>query len=245
MPLNRVLIPTRVETVEMIDSHAVSDHDFAESFADVARVNRYLGGTAAVLRPLRRLIQAQKESRPLRILDIATGSADIPRAIIEAKRQGKFGTAALEITATDNHPAALRLAKAWTPAKSYPEIRIESADALNLPYADGTFDFALCSLAFHHFGQPQISTALHEMERVTTAGFIVNDLLRDRIAWAAILLLTRLLRAHRFTRHDAPASVLRAYTKSEYAAMVRETGIPISIRVVPMYRAVLVRDKTI
>lgn len=236
--------PRRAEREELIDSEEPDEADFAGSFADIARVNRFLGGTRAVLNALPELLSDAPEGRPVRVLDIATGSADIPRALVLAARSGRFGGRKLEVAATDNHPKVLAYARRLTPPGAYPEITVEAADAFALPYPDGTFDIALCSLAFHHFGPDRCVALLREMERITTRGFLVNDLIRDRVACGLIWALTRLVGANRLTRHDAPLSVMRAYTLPEYAAMARDAGIPhCTVRRVPMYRAVLLRRK--
>lgn len=233
--------PPRVEREELIDSQEPSDADFAASFADVARVNRYLGGTAAVMNALPPLIAAVPSHRPVRILDIATGSADIPRTIVRAFRKGRFGKGrTVEINALDNHPKVLEVARQQTPADLYPEIRIVTGDAFALPYPDHAFDITLSSLAFHHFGYGRCVSLLKEMARISSTGFIVNDLLRDALACGLIWVVTRLVGANRLTRHDAPLSVLRAYTKSEYLQMAQEAGLgDFRARIVPMYRVVL------
>jgi ubiquinone/menaquinone biosynthesis C-methylase UbiE len=234
--------PPRVEREELIDSLDPSDEDFAQSFADVARVNRYLGGIAAILRPLTALLQYVPADRPVRILDLATGGADIPRAIVQAFRSGRFGAGRqVEITALDNHPRVLTYARKETPTDAYPEIRIVEGDAFALAYPDDAFDITLCSLAFHHFGYDRCVSLLREMNRLSSAGFVVNDLLRDSVACGLIWILTRLVGAHPITQHDGPLSVLRAYTKEEYVAMCRDANLPhCTVRVVPMYRVVIV-----
>ena len=65
---------------------------------------------------------------------------------------------------------------------------------------------------------------LPEGHRVSVAGFLVNDLLRDAVACALIWLPTRLLGANRLTRHDAPASVRQAYTPKEMEALLAQTS---------------------
>lgn len=179
---------------------------------------------------------------PIRILDIATGGADIPRAIVRRARAGRLGGRAVRIVATDNHPKALALARRL--CQGYPEIAVEAADALALPYADDAFDIALCSLAFHHFGPENCVRVLRAMERIASGGFIVNDLRRDPVACALIWALTRIVGANRLTRHDAPLSVRRAYTIAEYVALARQAGIPgFEVRAAPMYRALIVRKR--
>jgi hypothetical protein len=241
----------------MIDSVAPADPDFAASFNDIARVNRYLGGTRAVLRALDPLMRdlgasgrgvAEAPGGAVRILDLATGSADIPRAIVRAARRGRWGNPhgasgfRVEIVAADNHPKVLGLARRLSEA--YPEIVVVEADAFALPFADGAFDIALCSMAFHHFGEGNCIDVLRAMDRVSRAGFVVNDLVRDRVACGLIWTLTRLAGANRLTRHDAPLSVLRAFTIDEYVGMVRAAGISgCEVRTAPFYRAVIVRSR--
>jgi ubiquinone/menaquinone biosynthesis C-methylase UbiE len=237
--------PPRAEREELIDSQEPSAADFAASFGDVARVNRYLGGTWAVRNVLPELLSGIDRSRPVRILDIATGSADIPRALVHAARRDAFGPGVrFDITALDNHPKVLEFARTATPPNVYPEIRITEGDAFALPYPDGAFDIALCSLAFHHFGYDRCVSLLREMDRIAEHGFIVNDLRRDRAACGLIWTATRLVGANRLTRHDAPLSVLRSYTLPEYRQMVRDAGIAhATVRAVPMYRAVITGRK--
>lgn len=233
--------PPRAEREELIDSQDPSEEDFARSFEDIAHINRYLGGTSAILRPLASLVQQIPADRPVRILDLATGSADIPRSIAKAFRTGRFGAGRqVEITVLDNHPKVLAYARKATPSDLYPEIRIIEGDVFALPYSDHTFDITLCSLAFHHFGYDRCVFLLREMNRLSSAGFIVNDLLRDALACGLIWILTRLVGAHPLTQHDGPLSVLRAYTKAEYTAMCRDANLPhCTVHVVPMYRVVI------
>jgi ubiquinone/menaquinone biosynthesis C-methylase UbiE len=235
--------PPREERPELIDTGEPTQAEFAETFRDIARVNRFLGGTRAVLHGLDDLMAAlpPEPARPVRVLDIATGAADIPRALVRAARRGRWGARRLEILATDNHPTVLALAAQIVSPTAYPEITIAPADAFVLPYPDQTFDIALCSLAFHHFGPDGCVRALREMARVTRVGFVVNDLRRDRVARLLIFLLTRIVSRNRLTHHDAPLSVLRAYTLPEYAQMAGRAGIPwCDVRPAPLFRAVLV-----
>ena len=236
--------PPRIEREERIDGD-VADEDFAGTFRDLERINRLLGGTAATLRALARLVAPLPAGRPVRILDVATGCADVPRDVVAAARAGRFGPGrSVSVTATDVHPKALDLARRWTPAGEWPEITVETADATALPYPDGAFDVALCSLALHHLGPAGAVAALREMERVTTAGFVVNDLARSRTNRFLAWLVTRVAFVDPLSRHDAPVSVMRAYTLREYGELAVEAGIPnVVVRLVPMCRALIVRDR--
>jgi ubiquinone/menaquinone biosynthesis C-methylase UbiE len=244
--------PPRVDKPELIDDPATSDAEFSSTFGDLARINRFLGGIYAVQSALVPLVTAAAAAKslsaePIRILDIGTGSGDIPRSIAQAAARGRFGRGAvsLHITATDANDKVLELARRLTPSSRYPTITVEKADALALPFADGAFHIAMCSLTLHHFSPEDCARILREMDRVTTVGLIVNDLIRSRVAASLVALWARITFADRLTRHDAPTSVLRAYLLEEYAEIARAAGLPdVTVRHVPMYRAVLIHRKS-
>lgn len=195
-------------------------HDMAEleqSLGHVASVNRWLGGVSAITHYIKPLLSAR---RPIRILDVATGSADIPLQIAKWARMHQH---VVEIIATDVHPQMLALARKRCAA--YPEIAVERADALDLPYDAHTFDVALLSLALHHFESEDQFRVLREMSRVA-GRVLVNDLERGWLNYfGALILSATYWRGNRLTRHDGPLSVLRSFTRSELQAIGRAAGL--------------------
>jgi len=63
------------------------------------------------------------------------------------------------------------------------------------------------------------------MDRAARLGVVVNDLVRGRVAYAAVWLATRLLARSPMSRHDGPLSVLRAYTPAEVRGLVVAAGL--------------------
>lgn len=207
---------------ERMDEPGQDPAELGRSLADLRHVNRWLGGSRVVLHHLDRLVA--RHPRPAyRVLDVATGSADIPLKVSAwARRKG----IRMEIVATDLHATTLDFARRQ--AAGDPDVRVEAADALALPYADGAFDFALCSTALHHFdAREDLLRVLGELSRVSAAGGIVNDLRRSRPALAgAYLLAATFWRAHPVTRHDGPLSVRRAFTPAELRDLARAAALP-------------------
>jgi len=201
---------------EDIDNPGQPFGDIAQSMRDVARTNRLFGGTQTVLHHVARLLRDVPSGTPIRILDIATGSADIPRAL---HAWGRRRGLSLTVVGVDNLPAMLRLAHELSP-----ETQLVQADALRLPFAPRSFDIALCALAFHHLGFEGSVQVLRAMDTLTTRGFVVSDLRRDQLTLRGIQFGLRMIRSHPFTRHDGPASVRRAFTPREYEKMVGESG---------------------
>jgi len=211
----------RSDRLELMDEKIEDVAELAANFRDIQRVNGLLGGTAIILRHLPSLIERQAAGRPVTILDLATGCADIPVAIV---RWSKRRSLPVSIVASDVSPQILELARAR--CAPYAEISIARYDARAVPLPDAHVDIVLCSLSLHHFEPPDAVRVLCEMHRLGRHGFILNDLRRGRLGYAAAWLASRLTTRNRLTRNDAPLSVRRAYTTTELDELLRRAGVP-------------------
>lgn len=209
MPLART---NDVEILDHVGDRADTDA-LTDNLRDIRRANRWLGGTRAVLSALAPLLPPTDDGQPISILDVATGSADIPVALADwAERRGLN----IRIVATDFQPEVLAVARA---SERPGRIIVERADALDLPYPDRAFDVVTLSLALHHFEPEDALRVLREMGRVGRRTLIVSDLERSRLGLAGAWLFGRLLTTNPMTRNDAPLSVRRAYTRPEALAL--------------------------
>ena len=207
----------RTDEPEDIDDPSQPFSELQRSMADVALTNRLFGGTQTILHHVAHLLHSVPSGTSVRILDIATGSADIPRALLEWGKQRGLD---LTIVAVDNNLGMLRMAQIDAPG-----VHLALTDALALPFKSRSFDLAFCALAFHHFGFDASAQVLAEMDRLTTRGFVVSDLRRDLPTLWGVQASMAVLRVHPFTPHDAPASVRRAFTPPEYRKMVGLSGV--------------------
>ena len=207
----------RVDEPEIIDGLTLTADDVARSMGDVAKTNRLFGGTQTILTETARLLRTVPRGSHIRVLDIATGSADIPRALAGwALKRGID----LDIVAIDNHPAMLDLAR-----RSASPPHLVQADALHLPFAPRSFDIALCALAFHHIGFDSSVQLLKSMNALTTRGFVVTDLRRDAISLLGVQTSLKLLGCDKITQHDGPASVRRSWNTHEFKKMIALSGV--------------------
>jgi 2-polyprenyl-3-methyl-5-hydroxy-6-metoxy-1,4-benzoquinol methylase len=236
----------RVDEPEMIDAPDQPIEDLAASMGDVARTNSLFGGTKAIVDNVASLLKTTPKDRSIRILDIGTGTADIPRALV---RWGRANGRPIHVVAVDNLWSMLSIAKSPSELEEpeYAERHIEfvQADALALPFAAGAFDIATCALTFHHVGFDGSARVLAQMDRLTTHGFVATDLRRDRLSLGIVSTGLALLRSHPFTRHDGPASIRRAFTPREYEKIIALSGVR-DVRMTSSwyYRMVLVKDKS-
>ncbi len=182
----------------------------------LARLNRWTGS--------RRLLAGAV--RGPRVLDVATGGADVPAYLVASGRV-RFAVG------LDRNPVILRLARASAPA-----VVFVRAEAARLPFADRCFDSVVCHLFFHHLDEPAAAAALGEMARVGRR-VVVVDLARGFRLRVLVRLLTRLFTRNRLSRHDGPASADRAYTPEEALAVARRAGLDARVERRPFDRWVL------
>lgn len=228
----------RTDEPEQIDAPNQPFAAIESSMQDVALSNRLFGGTQTVLGHVARLLKDVPPQTPIRILDVATGSADIPNALLAWSRRRELN---LTVIGVDNQAAMLRMAQA-----SAPGVCLVQADALALPFPPKSFDLALCALAFHHLGFEASVRLLAAMDRLTTRGFVVSDLKRDKPTLWGVEAAMAAVKAHPFTRHDAPASVRRAFTVREYQKMVALSGVQqVRVQTHWYFRVALVQRKLV
>ena len=230
-------VPRRREAAELLDRPGHDLGELAANLRDIRRVNRLAGGTRATLRHLPRLLATVPPEREATVLDLATGSGDIPLAVVRwARRRGR----AVRVVASDVSDEILAEAKRLL--GGYPEVALARYDARAVPLPDGSFDVVLCSLALHHFPPAEAAAVLRAMDRLGRHGFVLNDIRRSVPGFLAAWVSSRLGTRNRMTRHDMPLSVLRAYTPAELRALLVRAGIAdATVTRHPLFRMAAVR----
>lgn len=203
---------------ELLDADTFDTEALEANLRDIRFINGVLGWRAYTTRAIRSIVQ-RAGLRSFTLLDVASGSADMPLAI--AQWAASAGIDA-RIVATDISPQIVAIARKQS--AGVPSITIEEADALALPYNPSAFDIALCTLAIHHFDPDQAVKLLANMARVANR-VLVFDVQRAQLAYWGSWALTRILPMNYMTRHDAPASVRRAYTAPELHEMALQAGL--------------------
>lgn len=227
---------------ELLDSAGeATPEDLHETLRDIRRANIFGLGTWVILRHLKALLKDVPQDRPVLVLDLATGSADIPEELCRwARREGRD----IKVVATDFSEAILQVAKGRIKRAGFGDkVSFVVCDAARPSFGAGEFDVVTCSLAFHHFTVSQARLALGEMARLSRIGFIVNDVYRSQGAWYMARFLTLATTTNRLTRHDGPASVYRAFTRREYRRLSKEAGVPVTIYSHPFWRVAVVGRK--
>lgn len=213
-PFQRLVIP------ELMDAHDASPEELAADLRDLMKINRLGWGTGLMRECFREVVRRGLSQPGWSVLDVATGAADVPRSLV---RWGRAKGVRVEVTATDFHPVTLEFAR--NECRDYPEIRLEPANLLDLPYADHSFDVVTCALALHHFGVEDILRALRGMARVARRAVIVSDLVRSLpglwFVWTAV----HVGGGSKYVLHDAPASMKNGFKLHEMRWLARQAGM--------------------
>lgn len=199
--VKRVVIP------ELLDSDAGTPDEIAAALEDLWRINRWFGGVSTSMALVRSVVKRSGKS-DLSLLDVAAGSGSLSAALCCRLLQYDVRLSVLLLDRAQSHLSGARNAVV--------------ADALAIPLRDRAVDLVASSLFLHHLEPAEIVLFLKEALRVCRVAVLINDLCRSRLHLAAACAGLPLFRS-RLTRHDARASIRRAYTISEMVAILQQT----------------------
>jgi 2-polyprenyl-3-methyl-5-hydroxy-6-metoxy-1,4-benzoquinol methylase len=201
--------------LELMDRPQPVTAELASDLRNLRELNRHFGSHALIMHFLRRWIQPGAQ---LRVLDLATGSGDIPRLVIDHARE--VG-AKVTVDAIDQQSSTLEIARGLS--ADYPEIDFKEGDVLSFG-EDGQYDIVLCSLALHHFDEPTAVRLLERCRRLSKRFVLVSDLRRCFLATVGVYLLTALIYRDPMTRNDGRLSAARAFSFRELGLLGERAG---------------------
>jgi 2-polyprenyl-3-methyl-5-hydroxy-6-metoxy-1,4-benzoquinol methylase len=201
--------------LEMMDRPQPVSPELEHDLLRIRQLNRHLGSYDLVLNFIRRWI---RPGARVRIADLATGSGDIPRCVVDYARS--IGTA-VTIDAVDRQPATLQIARNLS--GNYPEISFVEADILQWQPRE-QYDIVLNSLALHHFSNEDAVRLLQRCREISQRFALVSDLRRGLFLKVGIHILTALVIREPMTKFDARLSAARAFSFAELHDLARKAG---------------------
>lgn len=223
----RVLFYTmaRVGTQEKMDDPNVDPAQLEKALVFIRSVNKRHGGIAASISAVSKQARRIPATETIRILDVATGSADIPLAIAH---WAKGASRRVEITAVDNHPTTLNLAQAHlagADADLASRVTLARGDARRLTddFDAGSFHIVHTAMFLHHLPEIELLTVLRVMDRLASHALIAADILASPISSIAIKLMT--LTKPEIIKHDARVSVENGFTSRELKDFAKRVGL--------------------
>ena len=201
--------------LELMDRPQPVSAELERDLENIRQLNRWFGSYALISMFLSRWV---KPGSRLRIVDLATGSDDIPRLIAECGR--KIG-AELRIDALDRQSATLEIAQKLS--VPYPEITFVEGNILEWRPAE-PYDVVFCTLALHHFSDDDAVRVLQRCRELSHKFVLVSDLRRSWMATIGVHLLTATMFREPMSKHDARLSIARAFSFSELNQLAQRAG---------------------
>jgi ubiquinone/menaquinone biosynthesis C-methylase UbiE len=217
MELVTINFHKRSSRLERLDTGDYTPEEYDRFLHDIRLVNRYAGDNRALRKTLLGEIE-HENLREFSVLDVGAGSGELLRTIAKfaRKQKRKAGLCGLEL---NKRSAEMILQE----SKGFSEIAAVRGDALNLPFADKSFDYAICSLMTHHFPDEGIVRILEEMRRISRRKIFVIDLHRHRTAYALFKIFCAVFRISPMVRQDGALSILRSFKPDELKVLAEKT----------------------
>jgi ubiquinone/menaquinone biosynthesis C-methylase UbiE len=209
----------RVVVAELLDSDAGTASEVEGSLQDLRMFNSWFGGVHTMSSLLRRVAQ-KRGLKNLSWVDVAGGEG-----YVATRTQRSLARSGIKA-----HPVILDRA----PTHLGSLLPAVCGDALALPFGDNSLDAVGCSLFLHHLEPEQIVQFVREGLRVARHALLIQDLRRHPMHLALSYLGKPIYRS-RITRHDAVASVRRAYTVKEVRDILARVTAPGNIEVRKFY----------
>jgi 2-polyprenyl-3-methyl-5-hydroxy-6-metoxy-1,4-benzoquinol methylase len=214
---------------ELMDRPQPVTPELERDLANIRSFNRWFGSYRLVRYFLRRWLKPNGKAR---ILDVATGSGDIPRLIVDHARRQSLS---VHIDAIDQQESTIEIARRLS--IGYPEIDFFCADLFEwnswpVGELDGLkpsslpepYDMVLCSLALHHFSEDDAVRVLQKCRDLSRARVLVADLRRARWLSFAVYFVTATIYRNAMTKTDARLSAARAFSFRELRELAKRAG---------------------
>ena len=213
------MFKTRSLKPERIDTGDYTPEEYATFLREIRFINQRLGDRAALEKTLLAEI-ARLDLKEFSVLDVGAGTGELLGVIAEFARKGmrKVRLVGLDLNPLSANEIAAESVK-------YDEISPVQGNALNLPFADNAFDYALCSLFTHHLTDEQILCVLPEMSRVSRRGIVVIDLERNPKAWFLYQLFCLAYRISPLVRQDGSLSIKKGFKVEEFERLVEKVEL--------------------
>lgn len=227
----------RATATEFLDQPDCDPALAAASYHFMERVNVRFGG----IRIVKCFLAAETAGRPihtpLRILDIGSGSCDIPLAV---SRWAHVNAIPLHITCLEKADPAIDIARRQLAHADAPAVHLLQEDVFTHQPTE-PYDYAMASMCLHHFSNAQILTLLKRLRGFVISGVLINDLRRSRWSSLAARLLLAGTRAQPGVQHDALLSIRRGFKIGELTDLLRQLGdVTVSVKAARWFRVAAV-----
>ena len=202
---------------EEMDQDGVSIEATEQSLSEISTINKWLGGYTVILSALEHI---EWPDRTMTIMDLGCGGGDTLRAIAEwAARKKKT----VKLIGVDRNPVMTEYAAGLS--GQFDNIDYVTLSVFDPALLDIRADITMNSLFCHHFDNDELVQLIRVMRQIASHSVIINDLDRHWLAYYSIKVLTSLFSKTYMVKYDAPLSVARSLTRSEWENIIQRSGV--------------------
>jgi len=209
----------RSHELENIDKGTYTPEEYEGCIVELQRVNEWLGDAKALRSSLLKAIE-RAGLRSFSVLDVGAGSGELLRVAAKWARETDRRASLVGLELNQRSATAI-----LDESREFPEISSVQANGFALPFSDNSVDYAISSLALHHFDDVGAVSILREMGRVAARGIFVIDLHRNPVAYYFYTTVGRLFLHNRLIREDGALSILRSFTPDELEKLGHQAGL--------------------
>jgi ubiquinone/menaquinone biosynthesis C-methylase UbiE len=209
---------TRSTEPERIDTGDYTEEEYKTFLREIRFINRWIGDRWALQKTLLKKID-ELDPAKVSVLDVGAGSGELLKeiALFARRRKSRAFLTGLDLNKLSAESVA-------NEGNNFDEINAVRGDALNLPFDDNSFDFAICSLFTHHFADDGVIEIMREMKRVAHRGIYVIDLHREKGAYRMYKLFCFVFRISRLVREDGLLSIKKSFQPDELSGLAKKAG---------------------
>jgi 2-polyprenyl-3-methyl-5-hydroxy-6-metoxy-1,4-benzoquinol methylase len=200
---------------ELMDRPQPVTRELERDLANIRSLNRWFGSYRQMRHFLDRWLKPNDKAR---ILDVSTGSGDIPRLIVDFARSGNVS---VRVDAIDQQASTVEIARRLS--NDYPEIEFFFANLFEWKPSE-PYDIVLCSLTLHHFSEDDAVHVLQKCREFAREHVLVADLRRSLWLTFGVYVVTATVYHEAMTKTDARLSAARAFSFAELRELARRAG---------------------
>ena len=208
------MFDVRATQPEFLDSKDCDPQLAYSSYRLMKWVNRFGGGAKAVMNYLAREISLNGNSRCIKILDIGSGTCDIPLAILKWARNRPQN---IEFTCLETNQTALKIATENIKRSGFDAIELKDKSIFEFDCRQH-FDYAVGSMFFHHFQDEQILNLIKKLRSYMVNSILINDLRRNLMSYTCCRILA--CSFSKGLKHDVLLSIRKGFKSEELSHLL-------------------------
>ncbi len=184
---------------------------------ELDQINSLLGGHAITLKGLSSFLSAKPAQ--LSVCEIGCGGGDNLRIIHHYCIKNNINP---QLTGIDIKQACIDYAAERNAPLNAQWI---CSDYSLVDFTNNPPDIIFSSLFCHHFNFNELVKMILWMKENSQSGFFINDLHRHPLAYYSIKWITKIFSRSYLVKNDAPLSVARGFTKTDWQQIFLKAGI--------------------